>query len=128
MIRMLRLIFSLIPSALRCRRDLLLEMLSLRQQLAILNARHPRPKLAPTDKLFWVLLRRFWPGWKRALVLVQPETVVGWHRAGFKLYWKWLSRHRSPVGRRSVSRELRALIFRMVAENRRGERQGFMVS
>jgi len=52
------------------------------------------------------------------LVLVQPETVVRWHRIGFRLYWKWLSRHRSCAGRKCVSSELRELIFRMVAENR----------
>lgn len=63
------------------------------------------------------MLRRFWPGWKRALVLVQPGTVVGWHRAGFKLYWTWLSRKRARPGRRPTSKELRELIFRMVAEN-----------
>jgi putative transposase len=67
--------------------------------------------------LFWVILRRLWPRWKRALILVQPETVIRWHRAGFKLYWTWLSRHRTTVGRKCVSRELRQLIFRMVAEN-----------
>ncbi len=64
------------------------------------------------------MLRRLWSGWKRALVLVQPETVVGWHRAGFKLYWAWLSRYGTTVGRRCVSKEVRQLIFRMVAENR----------
>ena len=61
---------------------------------------------------------RLWSGWKRVLVLVQPETVVRWHRTGFKLYRKWLSRHRSCAGRKCVSSELRELIFRMVAENR----------
>ena len=70
------------------------------------------------DKLFWVLMCRLWSGWKRVLVLVQPETVVRWHRTGFKLYWKWLSRHRGCAGRKGVGRELRELIFRMVAENR----------
>jgi putative transposase len=64
------------------------------------------------------MLRRFWPRSKRALILVQPETVVGWHRAGFKLYWTWLSRHRKHAGRKCVSRELRELIFQMVTENR----------
>jgi transposase InsO family protein len=64
------------------------------------------------------MLRRFWPRWQRALILVQPETVVGWHRAGFKLNWKWLSRHGSYLGRKCLSRELRELIFRMVVENR----------
>lgn len=118
MFRMLRLLFGLIPCVLRSRQYLLLEILSLRQQLAVLNVRHPRPKLAPADKLFWVLLRRFWPRWRSVLVLVQPETVVDWHRSGFKLHWKWISRHRSPAGRRCVSKELRDLIFQMVAENR----------
>ncbi len=63
------------------------------------------------------MLRRLWCGWKRALILVQPETVVRWHRAGFKVYWTWLSRHRTGAGRKCVSRELRELILRMVAEN-----------
>ena len=114
---MLRLFFGLLSRCVSSRRDLLLENLALRQQLAVLKARHPQPRFAAPDKLFWVLLRGLWPGWKQALVLMQPETVVGWHRAGFKLYWKWLSRHRSPGGRRCVSKELRELIFRMVAEN-----------
>jgi transposase InsO family protein len=67
--------------------------------------------------LFWVILRWLWPGWKRALILVQPETVVRWHRAGFKLYWTWLSRRRTRAERKCVPKELRDLIFRMVAEN-----------
>jgi hypothetical protein len=50
------------------------------------------------------MLRRFWPGWRQALMLVQPETVVGWHRAGFKLYWQRLSRHHSAADRRCVSK------------------------
>src|ERR1700726_442537 len=63
------------------------------------------------------MLRRLWPGWKRALILVQPETVVRWHREGFRLYWAWISRRRAHAGRKCVSRELRELIFRVVAEN-----------
>jgi len=63
-------------------------------------------------------LRRFWPGWKQALVIVQPDTVIRWHRTGFRLYWKWLSREHPVVGRKPTSKELRELIFRMVAENR----------
>jgi hypothetical protein len=63
------------------------------------------------------LLRRFRPECKQALIFVQPETVVRWHRAGFKLFWEWLSRHRTQAGRKCVSIELRELIFRMVAEN-----------
>jgi putative transposase len=115
---MLRTLFGLLTSSVSSRQSLLLENLALRQQLAVLKARHPPPRFTTSDRLFWVMLCRFWPGWKRALILAQPETVVGWHRAGFKLYWRWLSRHRTPAGRRCVSQELRDLIFRMVAENR----------
>jgi putative transposase len=115
--RLLSLLSVLASRSFRSRRDLLLENLALRQQLAVLKVRHPQPRFAASDKLFWVMLRRVWPGWKQALILVQPETVVGWHHAGFKLYWKWLSRHRTRAGRRCVSKELRELIFRMVAEN-----------
>ena len=90
---------------------------SFRQQIGVLRQKHPRPQLAVPDKFFWVMLRRLWPGWKRALILVQPETVVRWHREGFRLYWAWISRRRAHAGRKCVSRELRELIFRMVAEN-----------
>jgi hypothetical protein len=62
-------------------------------------------------------MRRFWSRWRHALILVQPDPVVRWHRAGFKLYWTWLSRHRERPGRKCVSVALRELIFRMVAEN-----------
>jgi len=67
--------------------------------------------------LFWLTLRRLWPKWRQTLVLVQAETVVRWHRAGFELYWKWLSRKHPVVGRKPTSEEVRKLIFRMVAEN-----------
>jgi len=63
------------------------------------------------------MLQRVWSGWKQALILVQPGTVVRWHRAGFRLYWTWRSRRRVRVGRKCVSKEVRELIFRMVAEN-----------
>jgi len=73
--------------------------------------------MTPPDRFFWVTLRRLWSGWKQELIIVEPETVIRWHRAGFKLYWKWLSRKHAVVGRKPTSRELRNLIFRMVAEN-----------
>ena len=118
MLRLLRLLFVLFVRSFCSRRDLLLENLALRQQLAILKERRPRPRFSASDRLFWTTLSRLWSKWQRALILVQPETVVRWHRAGFKRYWKWISRHRTRVGRRCVSRELRELIFRMVTENR----------
>jgi transposase InsO family protein len=103
--------------AFRSREELLLENLALRQQLLALHAKRPRPRLSSVDKLFWVVLRKVWSGWKRSLILVTPETVVRWHRTGFRLYWSWISRARKVVGRKPISREVRDLIFRMVAEN-----------
>jgi hypothetical protein len=118
MTQVLTLLLTWATGVLRSRRDLVLENLALRQQLAALTQRDVRPRLAASDRVFWVLLWRFWPGWKRALFIVQPETVVRWHRSGFELYWKWLSRKHPVVGRKPTCLELRELIFRMVAENR----------
>jgi putative transposase len=117
MSRLLTLLIAWAAGLLRSRRDLVLENLALRQQLAALTQKDVRPRLAASDRVFWVLLRRFWSGWKGALTFVQPETVIGWHRAGLKLYWTWLSRKHPVVGRRPTCQELRELIFRMVAEN-----------
>src|SRR5260370_20646963 len=94
-------------------RWLLLENLALRQQLAALKRRHPRPRLGAFDKLFWVLARRFWSGWKQALVIVRPETVVRWHRSGFVLYWRALSTTRRAIGRNRISQEMHDMVFRM---------------
>src|SRR5712664_1108905 len=102
---------------LRARRSLLLENLALRQQLAVLKRLRPRPRLDLLDKLFWVAVRRFWSRWQQFLIAVMPETVVRWHRGGFRLYWKLTSRVRRPIGRRQTSKEVRQLIFRMVVEN-----------
>lgn len=114
---MLRLLLSLLWRCFHTRRDLLLENLALRQQLLTLKRQKSRPKLAQLDRLFWVVVKRLWPKWKQTLVIVTPETVLRWHRAGFRLYWKWISRSQTAVGRKRVSRELRELILRMVAEN-----------
>ncbi len=111
------LLLGLCRRSFHSRRDLLLENLALRQQLLALRRRKPRPRLGRVDRLFWVAARRLWPKWKQALMIVTPETVVRWHRAGFRLYWNWLSRHHSVVGRGRIGKELRDLIFRMVAEN-----------
>jgi len=113
----LRYLLGWILSFFRTRDDLVLENLALRHQLLALQAKRPRPRLGVFDKLFWVLLRRVWSGWKGSLILVTPETVVRWHRKGFRLYWSWTSRARKAVGRKPISREVRDLIFRMVAQN-----------
>jgi hypothetical protein len=89
----------------RRRQSLLLENLALRQQLVMLKRRHPRPSLGLLDKLFWVIARRVWSDWKQALLVVTPETVVRWHRAGFRMYWRLISRVRRRVGRKQTPKE-----------------------
>jgi hypothetical protein len=101
----------------RSRGSLVLKNLALHQQLTVLNRRHRRPSLGIFDKIFWVVARRVWPGWKRSLIIVTPETVVRWHRAGFRLCWRLISKARARVGRMPTSQGVRDLIFRMVAEN-----------
>src|SRR5258705_12790048 len=117
MFRLIGLCLGTLVRLLRARRSLLLENLALRQQLAVLKRRRPRPRLDLLDKLFWVAVRRLWSGWQPSLIAVTPETVVRWHRGGFRLYWKLISKARRPVGRRQTSKEVQELIFRMVVEN-----------
>ncbi len=93
-----------------------IEILALRQQVAVFKQSVKRPKLRPRDRVFWVLLSRLWPNWRSALAIVQPETVIKWHRMGFKLYWRWKSRE-CKVGRPCVDHEIRNLIHRMSQEN-----------
>ena len=109
--------FLTCPSAFfRSRYNLSLEILALRQQLGVLKRKHPRPRLRVGDRMFWVLLHRVWPSWSKVLVIVKPETVVAWHRAGFRLFWRFRSRPKS-FGRPKINAEVRAIIQRMVKEN-----------
>jgi len=75
-----------------------------------------RPQLTPADRYFWVVLSRVWLAWRSALAIVQPDTVIAWHRKGFRLFWTWKIRRGKP-GRPAVSREVRELIRRMSREN-----------
>src|ERR1700716_3051682 len=109
-----RLLLGMILCLFRARRSLLLENLAFRPQLAALKRRRPRPRLTVFDKLFWVFARRYWSGWKQALIVVNPGTVVRWHRLGFALYWRSLSRAQRVIGRKRISKEVRDLIFRKV--------------
>src|SRR5882724_1734319 len=95
----------------------LLENLALRQQLAVFKRRHPRTRLTFLDKLFWVAARQICSDWKQFLIVVLPDTVVQWHRSGFALYWHLISRFPGRTGRKRIAKEIRDLIFRMVAEN-----------
>lgn len=95
---------------------LAMENLALRQQLAVLHQSAKRPRLRQRDRVFRVWLSRLWKNWRSVLVIVQPDTVVRWHRQGFKLYWRWKSRT-SKVGRPKIEREIRDLIRHMSREN-----------
>jgi len=115
---MVELILSLVAAVrvfFRNRSDVALEVLALRQQLVVLKRKRPRPELNSSDRLFWTMLRHCSSRWKDVLVIVKPETVVGWHRAGFRLYWHWRSRPRG--GRPKITEEIRVLIRRLADEN-----------
>ena len=115
---MLEFIFSILAAirvSFRSRGDIAIEVLALRQQVAVLKRRRPRPTLNSLDRPFWTTLRRFWSRWTDVLVIVRPETVIGWHRAGFRLYWRWRCRPRS--GRPKITAEIRLLIRRLAEEN-----------
>src|SRR5438477_9251348 len=94
MTSLLRHLIGWIVGVFRSRENLVFENLALRQQLLALHTKRPRRRLSIMHRLFWVALRRVWSGWKSSLVLVTPRTVVAWHWAGFRLYWKWLLRAR----------------------------------
>ena len=108
-------ILAMIRVFVESRRDTALEILALRQQVAVLKRKRPRPELNSWDRLFWTALRRLWPRWRDVLVIVKPETVVAWHRAGFRLYWRWQSRPRG--GQPKISEDVRRLIRRLAEEN-----------
>src|SRR6266850_4805929 len=115
MVRWLRILIRTLRAAVRTHRELALENLALRQQLAVWKVRWPQPRLTVMDRIFWVVLSRFWKSWRSSLQVVRAETVVGWHRQGFRRYWAWKSRRQS--GRPMISRELRDLIRRMSRTN-----------
>ena len=112
----IQLIFFLIRAFLVPRLSLAAENLALRQQVAAFKHSGKRPRLRPRDRLFWVWLSKLWPDWRSALAIVQPDTVLKWHRQAFKLYWRWKSRAGKP-GRPPIQAEIRDLIRRMSREN-----------
>ena len=105
----------------RSRRNQAIVELALRQQLATYAQTRSKPRLTHLDRAFWVALFRLWPRWKDTLVIVKPDTVVRWHRKGFRLYWRSISK-RGP-GRPPISEEVRALIRRFALENGWGARK-----
>ncbi len=111
-----RIVVTVIGAFVCDRSELAVENLALRQQLAVLQHKSKRPRLRKRDRIFWALLSRLWLNWRSCLMIVQPDTVVRWHRRGFKLFWRWKSRSKKP-GRPPIWREIRDLVRRMCQEN-----------
>ncbi len=117
MLLVLKLLLWTVSALAHSRQALVLDNLALLQQLATLTHRERRPRFRPVDRHFWVVLRELWPGWTAALAIVQPATVVAWHRRVYRAYWRRLSRQ---PGRPRTHAHIRELISRMATENRWG--------
>jgi putative transposase len=110
-------LLAALRSVVGSRAELQLENLALRHQINVLRRSvRKRPTLTSRDRFFWICLYRFWPNWRSTLVIVKPETIVAWHRKGFRLFWTWKVRRGQP-GRPIVTRETRDLIQKISREN-----------
>src|SRR3989442_1032513 len=116
MITLLLHLLRLLPFLCGGHRQLALENLALRHQLAVYRRTAPRPKLRTTDRLFWVGLARVWTGWRQSLVIVAPATVVRWQRRRFREHWTQFS-GRPSAGRPPVDATIKALVRRMATAN-----------
>jgi transposase InsO family protein len=112
----LHVVAAATSAAFKSRASLQLENLALRHQLVVLRRAVKRPKLTSADRLLWTWLCQGWSDWRSALVIVKPETVIGWHRRGFRLFWRWKIR-RGQRGRPPVPKDVRELIRKMTREN-----------
>ena len=113
MIRCLAYAFNAI---FKSRARLVAENLCLRQQLIVFKRRQARPQLREADRRFWILAYQLFSGWSRSLIVVKPDTVVSWHRKGWKAYWRWRSRRSSRMGRTKIEAKIPELIRRMARE------------
>ena len=109
-------LWLVLRAAVASRAALVAENLALQHQLLVLQRSAKRPKLCPLDRLLWVCLSKWWPNWRSALKIFQPDTVVKWHQQGFTLYWRWLSKPRKG-GRPRIDPDIQDLIRRMAHDN-----------
>lgn len=112
----LRLAIIFLGSLYKSKRQLVLENMGLRQQVTMLRQSVKRPRATSADRMFWVLFSRYVHGWRNTLHALYPDTVVRWHRYGFRLYWRWKSRGRKP-GRPTIDKPVRKLIRETQATN-----------
>jgi hypothetical protein len=129
MIAFLSLLLHVVVSPFKTKARLEAEIIMLRHQLNVLRQRvpsKPKPKLTVADPLLFVWLYRLFPSVLNAVTIIQPETIIRWHRTGFRLYWRWKSRSR--CGRPRIPGEIRRLIREMSLANRLGARPASMVN
>lgn len=115
MMKFLSFIKFLLSIFFRDHSTIIAENMALKHQITVLQRSVRKPKIRKKDRILWVLLSKLWNGWKKSLFIVQPETVIKWHRQGFKLYWKIKSKHK--IGRPSISYKIIVLIHQMSKEN-----------
>ncbi len=114
MFALIRLLTGSLIVLFRSRASLAAEIMALRHQLGLYHRTAPaRPRLTRWDRVLWALILYRWSGWRRSLIVVQPETVIKWHRRAFRLFWRWKSRG----GRPSIRCEIRGLIREMARSN-----------
>jgi len=116
---MLELLFLVVRGfvfGFRSRRELALENLVLRHQLQVVLRSRPTPRLSRRDRALLVWIHRLWPPTRLHLLIVRPETLLRWHRKGWRLYWTWRSRVR--IGRPHLPAEVKDLIAQMSRDNR----------
>ena len=112
MCNVLKSICAGLASTVRTRASLQMEILALRQQLVVLQRTNKkRLRLRTSDRILWIVLSRFWPQWRECLMLVKPDTVIAWHRKGFRLCWKWTSRRGKSEGQPSLLPQVSAEKF-----------------
>lgn len=117
---MISLVYHFFRTFVVDRNQLALEIVTLRQQVAELKLKRPRPTLRNGCRLFWAILSKIWSRWKETLIIVQPDTVVRWQRNLFKIYWNWKSRKgrkKKKPDRPKIPKEARDLIRKMSRKN-----------
>ncbi len=115
--QLMDVLLNLVRTLFAAKADLAMENLALRQQLAVLHRKNPRPRLNEMDRAFWAAMKEQFAAWSDALVIIKPDTVVRWHRDAFRRHWARLSASGRRPGRPRVSTEVRALIRAMATDN-----------
>jgi len=116
MIKSLKTLITTIRNWFSSRNQLVLEILLLRHQIAILQRKTKKPRLKTSDRALFVLISRYLKSWRQTITIVKPDTVIRWHRKGFKLFWRWKSSHGKP-GRNCIDHKIRKLIRDMSLAN-----------